>query len=68
LSITHKKPRSATGRSKDVGRVAAEAGVKRWGCRITSRETIPTSDEMWVEGVWKHFKGRIIVGKDLLEI
>jgi ribonuclease BN (tRNA processing enzyme) len=26
------------------------------------------TDEMWVEGVWKHFKGRIIVGRDLLEI
>ena len=26
------------------------------------------TDEQWSEGVRKHFKGRIVVGKDLMEI
>jgi ribonuclease BN (tRNA processing enzyme) len=26
------------------------------------------TDEQWAEGVRRHFKGRIIVGKDLMEI
>ena len=26
------------------------------------------TDEQWAEGVRKYFKGRIIVGKDLMEI
>jgi hypothetical protein len=26
------------------------------------------SDEMWAEGVRKHYSGQIIVGRDLLEL
>lgn len=54
---------------EDVGKVAAQAGVKTL---VLSHFVPPddpsTTDENWVEGVRKHFKGRIVVGKDLMEI
>ncbi|MDQ3420227.1 MAG: MBL fold metallo-hydrolase [Acidobacteriota bacterium] len=52
----------------DVGRVAAAAGV---GTLVLSH-FVPTegpgapSDEQWIAGVRRHFKGRIVVAKDLL--
>lgn len=54
---------------EDVGRVAAEAQVKT----LVLSHFVPgddpsITDEMWIEGVRKHFDGRIIVGKDLMEI
>jgi ribonuclease BN (tRNA processing enzyme) len=54
---------------EDVGRVAAEAKVKT----LVLSHFVPgddpsITDEMWAEGVRKHFTGRIIVGKDLMEI
>jgi ribonuclease BN (tRNA processing enzyme) len=54
---------------EDVGRVAAEAKVKT----LVLSHFVPgddpsISDEMWAEGVRKHFRGQIIVGKDLMEI
>ena len=53
----------------DVGRVAAEAGVKT----LVLSHFVPgddpsITDDQWAEGVRKHFKGDIIVGKDLMEI
>ena len=54
----------------DVGRVAAAAGV---GTLVLSH-FVPTegpgapSDEQWIAGVRRHFKGRIVVGRDLLEL
>jgi len=55
--------------TEDVGRVAAQAQVKT----LVLSHFVPgddpdITDEMWSEGVRKHFKGRIIVGKDLMEI
>lgn len=54
---------------EDVGRVAAQAEVKTL---VLSHFVPPddpsTTDENWMEGVRKHFKGRIVVGKDLMEI
>jgi len=55
--------------TEDVGRIAAQAGVKT----LVLSHFVPGDDpsiteEQWSEGVRKHFKGRIIVGKDLLEI
>jgi len=55
--------------AEDVGRVAAQAQVKT----LVLSHFVPgddpdISDEMWSEGVRKHFKGPIIVGKDLMEI
>jgi ribonuclease BN (tRNA processing enzyme) len=54
---------------EDVGRVAAQAQVKT----LVLSHFVPgadpdITDEMWSEGARKHFKGRIIVGKDLMEI
>lgn len=54
---------------EDVGRVAAAAGVKT----LVLSHFVPgddpsITDEMWAEGVRKHFGGRIVVGKDLMEI
>lgn len=54
----------------DVGRVAAEAGV---GTLVLSHY-VPTegagapTDEAWLAGVRKHFGGRVVLGKDLMEI
>ena len=55
--------------TEDVGRVAAQAGVKT----LVLSHLVPGSDpsitdEQWAEGARKHFKGRIVVGKDLMEI
>lgn len=54
----------------DVGRIAAAAGV---GMVVLSHY-VPTegpgapADEQWIAGVRRHFKGRIVLGKDLLEL
>lgn len=55
--------------TEDVGRVAAQAGVKT----LVLTHLVPgddpnISDEQWTAGVRRHFSGRIIVGKDLTEI
>ena len=54
--------------TKDVGRIAAQAGVKT----LVLSHLVPASpgitDEMWTDSVRKHFNGKIIVGKDLMEI
>jgi ribonuclease BN (tRNA processing enzyme) len=54
---------------EDVGRIAAKAGVKI----LVLSHFVPgddpsITDEQWTEGVRRHFTGRIIVGKDLMEI
>ncbi len=54
--------------SEDVGRIAQEAGVKTL---ILSHLTPPIdsiTDNTWREGAAKHFKGKIIVGKDLMVV
>ena len=62
LMVSHTLP-------EDVGKIAAQAEVKTL---VLSHFVPPddpsTTDENWVEGVRKHFKGRIVVGKDLMEI
>jgi ribonuclease BN (tRNA processing enzyme) len=54
--------------TEELGRIAAEAGVKT----VVLSHLIPggdasVTDAQWVEGVARSFKGRIIVGKDLME-
>ena len=54
---------------EDVGKIAAQAGVKT----LVLSHFVPgddpsITDEQWSEGARKHFKGRIVVGKDLMEI
>ena len=54
---------------EDVGKIAAQAKVKT----LVLSHFVPgddpsITDEQWSEGVRKHFKGRVVVGKDLMEI
>ncbi|HEX5889407.1 MAG TPA: MBL fold metallo-hydrolase [Pyrinomonadaceae bacterium] len=54
---------------EDVGKIAAQAGVKTLVLSHFVPGDDPTiTDEQWSEGARKHFNGRIVVGKDLLEI
>ena len=53
--------------STEVGRVAAAAGVKT----LVLSHFVPgddpsITDEMWAAGARAHFKGRIVVGRDLM--
>lgn len=53
----------------DVGKVAKESGIKT----LILTHFVPVddpsvTDEMWIEGAKLHFEGKIIVGKDLMEI
>lgn len=55
--------------TEDVGRIAAQAGVKLLVLSHFVPGDMPSiSDEMWLEGVRRHFAGRAVVGKDLMEI
>lgn len=55
--------------TEDVGRIAAAAGVNTLVLSHVVPGDDPTiTDEMWAEGVRKHFKGRIVVGRDLMVI
>lgn len=55
--------------TEDVGRIAAQAGVKTLVLSHLVPGNDPSiTDDQWSEGVKKFFKGRIIVGKDLMEI
>jgi ribonuclease BN (tRNA processing enzyme) len=54
--------------TEELGRVAQAAGV---GTVVLSHlvPALPTiTDEMWIEGVRRHYRGRIIVGRDMMEI
>lgn len=54
---------------EDVGKIAAQARVKTLVLSHFVPGDDPTiTDEHWAEGVRKHFKGRVVVGKDLMEI
>lgn len=54
---------------EDVGRIAAQAGVKTLVLsHFVPGDDASITDEQWAEGARRHFKGRIVVGKDLLEI
>jgi ribonuclease BN (tRNA processing enzyme) len=54
---------------EDCGKVAAAAGVKT----LVLSHLVPggdasITDQMWIDAASKHFRGRIVVGKDLMEI
>jgi ribonuclease BN (tRNA processing enzyme) len=54
---------------EDVGKVAAAAGVKT----LVLSHLVPADDQsitdaMWTTGARKYFRGRIVVGRDLMEI
>jgi ribonuclease BN (tRNA processing enzyme) len=55
--------------TEDVGKVAAAAGVKTLVLsHLVPSDDTALTDEMWIEGVRKHFGGQVIVGRDMLEI
>lgn len=55
--------------TEDVGKVAAAAGVKTLVLsHLVPGDDPSITDEMWTADVRKHFKGEIIVGRDLMEI
>ena len=55
--------------TEDVGRIAAEAGVKTVVLTHLVPGDMPSvTDEMWAADVKKHFRGRVVVGRDLMEI
>ena len=54
---------------EDVGRVAQAAGVKTLVLSHFVPADDPTiTDQMWLEAARTHFRGTIVVGKDLMEI
>jgi len=55
--------------AEDAGRVARAAGVKTLVLsHLVPAEDPAVTDPMWIDAASKHFDGKIIVGKDLLEI
>jgi ribonuclease BN (tRNA processing enzyme) len=55
--------------TEDVGKIAKQAGVRTLVLsHLVPGDDPSITDDQWIEGVRKNFKGRIIVGKDLLEI
>jgi ribonuclease BN (tRNA processing enzyme) len=55
--------------AEDCGKVAAAAGVKT----LVLSHLVPTddpsiTDQMWLDAAKKHFSGKIVVGKDLMEL
>jgi ribonuclease BN (tRNA processing enzyme) len=55
--------------TEQVGEVAAKAGVKTLVLsHLVPGDDPKITDEMWTADVRKHFKGEIIVGRDLMEI
>ncbi|MEX2270635.1 MAG: MBL fold metallo-hydrolase [Vicinamibacterales bacterium] len=54
---------------EDAGRVAEAAGVKTLvlSHRVPA-DDMSITDEMWAAAAQQHFKGKVIVGKDLMEL
>ena len=54
---------------EEVGKIAAQARVKTLVLsHFVPGDDASITDEQWSEGVRKHFDGRVVVGKDLMEI
>ncbi len=55
--------------AEDCGRVAAAAGVKTLVLsHFVPAEDPPITDAMWAEAAGRHFTGKIVVGRDLMEV
>jgi ribonuclease BN (tRNA processing enzyme) len=54
--------------SADAGRVAAEANVKMLVLNHLVPTEPPAPDEEWIAPAREHFKGQIVLGRDLLEL
>ena len=56
-------------KAEDAGRVAQAAGVKLLVLsNLVPPDDPAITDQMWIDAASVHFKGPIVVGKDLLEI
>ena len=54
---------------EEVGRIAAEAGVKMLVLsHFVPGEMPPVSDDEWLAAARTHYAGKIVIGRDLLEI
>jgi ribonuclease BN (tRNA processing enzyme) len=54
---------------EDVGKVAKAAGVKTLVLsHIVPADDASVTDEIWIAGVRPHFDGKVIVGRDLMEL
>jgi ribonuclease BN (tRNA processing enzyme) len=55
--------------AEDAGRVAQAAGVRTLVLsHLVPAEDPLLSDQMWIDAASTHFRGRVILGKDLLEL
>jgi ribonuclease BN (tRNA processing enzyme) len=55
--------------AQDAGRVAQAAGVKMLVLsHLVPPDDPAISDQMWIDAARVHFRGPVIVGKDLLEV
>ena len=55
--------------TEDVGRIAAQAGVKTLVLtHLVPGDDPSITDEQWSQGVKKYFRGTVVVGKDLMEV
>jgi ribonuclease BN (tRNA processing enzyme) len=55
--------------TEDVGRVAQAAGVKKLVLtHLVPGDDPSVTDEMWIDGVRKHYAGPIVVARDLMEL
>ena len=55
--------------AEDAGRIAQAAGVKVLVLsHLVPPEDPEVTEQMWLEAAGRHFSGRIVLGKDLLEI
>ena len=54
--------------TQQVGRVAAEAGVRKLVLSHLVPGNPAITDEMWLAGVREHYRGEAVVGRDLMEV
>ena len=55
--------------AEDAGRVASAAKVKLLVLsHLVPPDDPEVSDQMWIDAARRHFKGSVVVGKDLMEI
>lgn len=55
--------------AEDAGRIAQQAGVKKLVLsHLVPPDDPDVTDTMWLEAASRHFRGTVIVGRDLLEI
>lgn len=55
--------------AEDCGRIAATAGVKTLVLsHFVPGDDLSITDQTWIDAAKKHFKGRVVLAKDLMEI